>query len=325
MSGARKSLLTLASLGLSAVLLATLFLALNIRVGDISKAVSATNSLVLAGVLVLTLANQLISVLRWRLLSLRLKPDKLPPPWIAGARATMRGALVGQLLPPQLAIPAARWASFKSPDSINATFYEQLLDFLLLVAFAIAGVLLISLRPGSLMAIVILSVAAVSSVGAMPVLLRSADKAVQYLSRSKTGGKFSSKVRETLRRTARLPRNLLLIVAALSLLRLAVLCTRTIIVVATIAVLAAPSIIVLGYPLVGLAMGVPFLPSGMGVADWSLVGIIVIAGGTASAAATASLSLRVLTFGAIAVLVAIFEIVSTFMGRVGGRSEALAR
>ena len=321
MSRSRKSILTVASLGFSALLLATLFLALNIRVGDIIKAVSTTNSFVLVGVLILTLANQLISVLRWRLLSLWLKPDKLPPPWIAGARATLRGALVGQLLPPQLAIPAARWASFKSPDSINATFYEQLLDFLLLVAFAIAGVLLISLRPGSLMAIVILSVAAVSSVGAM----RSADRAVQYLSRSKTGGRFSSKVRETLRRTARLPRNLLLIVAALSLLRLAVLCIRTIIVVATIAVLAAPSIIVLGYPLVGLAMGVPFLPSGMGVADWSLVGIIVIAGGTASAAATASLSLRVLTFGAIAVLVATFEIVSTFMGRIGGRSEALAR
>ena len=62
----------------------------------------------------------------------------------------------------------------------------------------------------------------------------------------------------------------------------------------------------------------------MGIADWSLVGIIVIAGGTASAAATASLSLRVLTFAALAALATFFELMGILAGRQEERSQALA-
>ncbi|MXO51185.1 hypothetical protein GRI42_07695 [Erythrobacter gaetbuli] len=304
MSNSRRNLLAALSLAFAAALLVALFRFSGVAIADLVAALGTTPASVIAAVLALTLANQLVSVARWRVLDRFLGRSPTIVPWGVATRATLRGALAGQVLPLQFSMPLARWASVRNGQAVNATLYEQLLDLILLACAGAAAILLFAWGPGMAASLALFCAAVLVSVATMPWLLHILRAVTRTLPRSV----FIERAGQALARAASLPARTLFLLGWLSALRLAMLSLRTVLVVAAFAGGIDAALVAIGYPAVGLAMGLPFLPAGMGVADWSLAALVVFAGGTATAAATAALALRALTFASLAVLVALFEL-----------------
>ena len=296
-------------LGFAAALIVALFIATGITIADVFAIIGKTPIEVLIGVIVLTLCNQLISVFRWRLLSGWFDPATAPPGWLAATRSTLRGSFVGQFVPLQLAMPLARWASHRDATSVNATLYEQLFDFILLGTAALAAMALLYFKVDMSLAIIGLAAAVAVTVLTIPAMLQvTARLSATFVSDKQASANRANQAVAILTRASHLPMTKLFVLAALSALRLVVLSVRTVIVIAIGASTASLAMVAIGYPIVGLALGVPFLPAGLGVADWSIAGLVMIAGGSVAAGAAAAVAIRVLNIAALGLLLACAEL-----------------
>ena len=296
-------------LGFAAALIVALFIITGITIADVFAIIGKTPIEVLVGVILLTLCNQLISVFRWRLLSRWFAPGIAPPGWLAATRSTLRGSFVGQFVPLQLAMPLVRWASHRDTASVNATLYEQLFDFILLGTAALAAMALLYFKVDMSLAIIGLAAAVAVTVFTIPAMLQvTARLSAIFVSDKQATANRANHAVAILTRASHLPMTELFALAALSALRLVVLSVRTVIVIAIGASTASLAMVAIGYPIVGLALGVPFLPAGLGVADWSIAGLVLVAGGTVAAGAAAAVAIRVLNIAALGLLLACAEL-----------------
>ncbi len=300
----RRLFLLAGSLALAITLMALLFELLGITFGDLARTLNSTPAWLALAVVVISLFNQVISVVRWRALSLWLAPNAPGIGWGAALKATSWGSFLGQFLPLQFSVTLARWAAVRSGTTVGATLYEGLFDFVVLISGACAAVLLLVIGINPELAFAAFCAAIVGGCLSIRWLFRLGSVAAAIIGEWKfPGSRFFARLAGPLDHASRAPANLLSCMVGWSVLRLAILSLRLVLVAGAFVGALDWTTVAIGYTVVGIALAIPFLPAGLGVADWSLVGILVLAGATAPIAATAAAAFRLLNIFSLGVLV----------------------
>lgn len=308
----RRFLMLAASAGFSIFLVVLLFRVQHITVADVVNALAATPPMLLGTVLAMTLANQLAGVARWRAANAWLSPDSPHMTFIAMLEATTWGAFLGQLIPPQFSMSFARWAASRHSSAVGVTLYEGVFDFVILTSGALAALAVLVLGAGSEISLPLfvggifagcISIRWVMSAGC--VIAR------RYSATHLPGRKQAEQLSPALRRASNAPARTLAVLCAWSFVRMTLLALRMVIVAVTLIPGLHWVTVLVGYPIVGLAVSVPFLPAGLGLAEWSWTGLLSLAGATASVAALTAVVFRIINFVALCGI----TLLATMLGR----------
>jgi hypothetical protein len=276
-------------------LIALLFGLLGVTVGDFVRTLARTPAWLLAAVLAITFANQAISVVRWRAASRWLNPKAELVGWGPGLEATAWGSFIGQFLPLQLSMTMARWARSRNRTTVGATLYEQLFDLVVLLSAGGAATVMLAIRGSPEVALAALSLAIVAGCLGVRWLLAGGSLLASSVTLSHiAGASHVAHLIDPLRQASRAPARLLALMAGFAVLRLAILSLRVVLVASVFAGATDWVTTLIGYPIVGLALGVPFVPAGLGIADWSLTGVLILAGAAVPAAALTAAAVRVI-------------------------------
>jgi uncharacterized membrane protein YbhN (UPF0104 family) len=289
---------------LAVILVVLLFWQFDLSLSDLGHSLASVPTWAFGAVFGLTLINQCIGVIRWQRVTASLFPDAAGPAFLPALTATSWGSFFGQVLPVQLAMTAARWVLVKRSGAVGSTLFEQLMDLVVLSAASAAAVLVLMLGAPAYVGVLTLLVLIGCAVVGLPLALTLVASLITNATRSITPiSAKGRKVSAVLTAMAELPRGLIHWLLAWSTARLTVLALRMVIVVAVLIPAMDQGLVALGYPIVGLALGIPITPAGLGVADWTWTGLLVLAGAGAAAAALAALVARCLNFLSLLVIV----------------------
>lgn len=301
---ARRTCLAFAGLAAGMALVALLFARFSLTPSDIANGLAAIPAEVFIAVTALTLANQVIGVIRWQMVNAALFPKERKPGFVLSLAATSWGSFLGQLLPLQIAMAAARWLMVRGRGAVGSTVFEQLVDLVILVAGA--GSALLVLIAGIPMSVGVALFAAAILIGtrSMRLVFAMGAKTLSGLGHRRARHReWSQRWANSLAQASTVPARLMNAMIALSLIRLVVLMARMVMVALVLAGPINPLILAIGYPVIGLSLGVPFAPAGLGIADWTWTGLLVLSGAAASLAALTALVARCLNFASLLVIV----------------------
>jgi uncharacterized membrane protein YbhN (UPF0104 family) len=107
---------------------------------------------------------------------------------------------------------------------------------------------------------------------------------------------------EALERAGRAPAGVMAGLVGLSAARLVVVTLRAVAVALVFVPEVSPVLVAAAYPAAGLVQALPFTPAGLGLAEWSWTGLLVLAGAMAPAAAMAALAFRAVNVIALTLL-----------------------
>ncbi len=312
-----------AGIVLAVLLVALLFWQFDLSLSDLGHSLASVPVWAFGAVFGLTLINQVIGVIRWQRVTVSLFPDAARPAFLPALTATSWGSFLGQVLPVQLAMTAARWVLIKRSGAVGSTLFEQLMDLVVLSAASAAAVLVLMLGAPAFVGVLTLLVLIGCAVLGLPLALMLVAGLIANATRptppiSAQGQKVSA----VLIAMAELPRGLIHWLLAWSTARLAVLALRMVIMVAVLIPAMDLGLVALGYPIVGLAIGIPITPAGLGTADWTWTALLVLAGTGAAAAALAALVARCLNFLALLMIVIVLTIAG-LITRSEPRDESL--
>lgn len=294
MSGISHPLSILSWIASALALLVLLFHLLGVTLSELGAALSALPGWAFAAVIAITLANQLVGVARWRTAINWFTPLIPRPSFREMFETTVWGSFLGQVLPPQVSMPLTRWAVSRNSWVVGTTLYEQLFDLVVLLAGS-AGALLVfafALPSGIAFAVFLLTLLA----GCLAIRIVFHGLLALALVYGESGLPMASLAKRAINplEQARLaPASVLATLSAWSILRLGLLALRVVIVAAILLPGVNLSVVAAGYPVAGLAMALPIMPAGLGLAEWSWTGLLVLAGATGSASATAAISFRI--------------------------------
>lgn len=314
---------------LAASLIAGLIAYSDARLSDIKRAILATPIWLVGAIVALTAINQWLGVKRWQVANRWFAQGEQPTTTFKMFEATTWGALLGQFLPPQISMTSARWIATRKNSSIGVTLYEQLFDIVILGAGGLAAIalLLSSASPVTAFAVFIAIVAA----GCLSIrfAFRIGHRiAVSYANSELPLNRLAARVAKPLDQASEAPAKILVNLTMLSTLRMALLAVRLIIIAAIFLPGVEMLLIAIGYPVVGIASAVPFLPGGLGLAEWSLTGLLVYSGShSAAAAAITAIMVRLIVLASLVVLtVALVPLsrISTSANRDSERSSVQA-
>jgi uncharacterized membrane protein YbhN (UPF0104 family) len=291
---------------LSIALLALLVLKLGISLDDLAVAVRSTPAWLIATILASTFLIQVITSYRWKIAIDWLSPGASHIRFLDLLKATTWGTVLGQVLPLQVSLSLGRWWSVRDGRGrwvVGTTLYEQMFDLVVLCAGAIGAVLAISLAASPMLTLAVFTVALAGGSLAVRHLFALGHWIALRLGRGGgIGAKIAGKVTGPLAAAKDAPTQVLFLLSAASVGKLLLLVLRPVAVAAVLAPAARSWTVAVGYPLVGLAVANPLMPGGLGVAEWSWTGLLVLAGSAASAAGVAALVLRVLNVAALGIV-----------------------
>ncbi len=268
---------------------------------DFMAALSRSPWQLYAAITIILILNNLVGVFKWRAAIRWLDPAAAMPPVIASFEAAIFGALFGLLMLPQVTSAAARWLVLKRNGgrgslAVSTTFYEQVCDLFMLTTAGIAGfvILLFALGPmvGGLLAVAAFAAALI----AMGPIFAAGAVVFAGIRRPFPAGRIAGgldTVAEVLRRLAAAPWRASLTMMSYSALRLALQIGHGLVIALVFTPTAAPTLVAAGVPAGVFAAALPISPSGLGIADWTWGGMLVLAGATPIAAAVATLASRV--------------------------------
>ena len=292
------------SLPLAAGLIAALIVYSGVRPEDIGRAIWSVPLWLFAAVIALTAANQWLSVLRWRAANRWFQPDTHSMPAIQMFEATTWGAMIGQFLPPQISMTSARWIATRQSSSVGVTLYEQLFDMVILGAGGMAALaLLASSYSGGTALAIFLAIIALGCLSIRLVFALGGHMSARYAQTGFFLHGLAGRLADPLKQASQAPARVLIELCVLTIIRVALLGMRLIV----IALLFAPGLdalgIAIGYPIVSLASAVPFLPGGLGLTEWAQTGLLIYAGAESTAlAALIAIMVRLIVVAALAVL-----------------------
>lgn len=214
--------------------------------------------------------------------------------------ATAIGALAGQVMPIQIATPAARAWIARRHDiplgrALGTSLMEQAFEVLVLAGVALIGAALVLGATGAVAAAAL----GLTAAGGLLLLRGPLGRAIRAI-RPGPGpvGAAVSALARGLAEAADLSRRVFLALIGLSFARYALLAGMNVAILGVLAPQASPVALFAAYPLVLFLMSLPFFPGGLGVAELTWAGVLVAQGETAAAAAEAALALRiVMLFG----------------------------
>jgi hypothetical protein len=268
---------------------------------DFMAALSHSPWQLYAAVTVILILNNLVGVFKWRAAIRWLDPAAAMPPLIASFEASIVGALFGLLMLPQVTTAAARWLVLKRNGgrgslAVSTTFYEQACDIFMLTTAGLAGLVILIFTPGPTVGGLLVVAAFATALIAMAPIFAAGAAVFAGIRRlfppGRIAGGFGT-IAEVLRRLAAAPWRPSLTMMSYSALRLVLQIGHGLAIAFAFAPTAAPALVAAGVPAAILAAALPISPSGLGVADWTWGGMLVLAGATTVAAAIATLASRI--------------------------------
>ena len=283
--------------GTAILLVALLFHLLRITPADVGRMVKTTPAWLLLVVSALTLSNLIAGVARWEAAKAWLSPNSPPVPFWALVEATTWGALLGQIVPPQLSMSAARWAAVRNSSVVGITLYEGLFDLLVLGSGALAGAAILELHMGGTASLGIFALA--SLVGCLSIrraMTVGNFLCGHYAATGTAGAALAGRLAVAFERASDAPAATLAVLSGWSFLRLVILSVRAFLIASAFLPHFDGVTILIGYPLVGLIKGLPLFPAGLGISEWTWTGLLVLAGAAAPAAALTAVTIRLVGF-----------------------------
>ena len=302
-------------LGLSIIF--AIFWALGISLQEF-RDVLARMPLWLYAVLALTNGGTVLAgSIKWQTVVSSLSKGTGRVPLFSAVLATSVGVFVGQILPIQLATAASRAMIGKreriSPlFSLGATAYEQVLDLIVLGAFALVCA-------GSAIFRVHWTLAIIVSILLTAVLVASVTFAISLAQRfvalaaGRIPGRLTNLVRalETaLQMSQRLQRRTVIWITALSVARYVLMLIGTMLIVGTLIPTSDPLQVFLIFPIVQLTTSLPITPAGLGVAEITWMGLFTAAGVGVKEAAIAAAAIRIANLFGFAIFFSILGLLS---------------
>jgi len=220
---------------------------------------------------------------------------------MASFEAAIFGGLFGLLLLPQVTSTAARWLVLKRNGgrgslAVSTTFYERVCDMFMLTTAGIAGLVILLFGLGPMIGGLLVMAAFAAALIAMGPIFAAGAALFEGIRRLVPPGRIAGgfgTVAEVLRRLAAAPWRASLAMMNYSAVRLALQISHGLAIAFVFAPAAAPTLVAAGVPAGVLAAAIPISPSGLGVADWTWSGMLVLAGATPVAAAITALASRV--------------------------------
>ena len=294
---------------LSLSLVALLFIKLDISLGDIGLAFRRTPPWLFALIILLTLSIQALASYRWQVAIEWLSPHASRIGFLDLLKATTFGTALGQVLPLQVSLSLGRWWSTREMRGkwiVGTTLYEQLFDLVVLCAGGIGAlfVLFFTTSPTTSIAAFVIAVAG-GSLGVRYLFSIGHMLAARLARSNGLGSRLGARIAGPLETARKAPTRVLFLLSATSIAKLFLLVLRTVFVAAIFAPDARLWTVAAGYPLVGLAIANPVMPGGLGVAEWSWTGLLVLAGSAASIAGVAAILLRILNLTALGIILVV--------------------
>jgi hypothetical protein len=269
---------------------------------DFMEALSHSPWQLYAAVTIILILNNLVGALKWRAAIRWLDPAAAMPPMIASFEASIFGSLFGLLLLPQVTSAAARWLVLKRNGgrgslAVSTTFYEQVCDMFMLTTAGIAGlvILLFAVGPmiGGLLVVAAFSIAliAMGPIFAVGAALFAGIR--RFVPPGRIAGGFGT-FAEVLRRLAAAPWRASLTMISYSALRLVLQTAHGVAVAVVFAPFASSLMVAAGIPPALLVGAIPLSPGGLGIAEWTWSGMLLVAGATPATAAITSLASRIM-------------------------------
>ena len=282
-------------------LVALLFRMLGVTPWDVGRMIGATPPWLFVAVFAITLTNLVIGVARWQTAKAWLSPASPPVAFGTLLGATTWGALLGQVTPPQLSMSVARWIAVRNRASVGVTLYEGLFDLVALGSGAIAGIAILELNLGSSVSVVLFILASLAGCLSVRKAMSAGHLLCRHFSRVGSRGMvLAATLADAFERASRAPLKTLMILSAWSFARVMLLSVRALLVATAFLDHFNGVTVLIGYPVIGLIKGLPVLPAGLGIAEWTWTGLLVLAGAAAPAAAITAVALRVVNLAALA-------------------------
>lgn len=296
-----RTLMSILMAGAGVGLIYALFRTFGAAASDFMQELSQAPWQLHAAVTTIVILNNLVGVLKWRAAIRWLDPATAMPPMVASFEASIFGSLFGLLLLPQVTAAATRWLVLKRNGgrgslAVSTTFYEQVCDIFMLTTAGLAGLVILILAPGPMIGGLLVVAAFATALIAMRPIFAAGAAVFAGIRRLLAPGRIaagSGTVAEVLRRLAAAPWRASLAMMSYSALRLVLQIGHGLAIVFVFAPTASPTLVAAGVPAAVLAAALPISPSGLGVADWTWGGLLVLAGATPVAAAIATLASRV--------------------------------
>jgi hypothetical protein len=300
----RRILLLAGSTGLAVALIALLFRSMRVGLDDLFVTLGTMPGWLLAAVCLLTFANLMAAVARWYTAAAWLSPTAPKIGYLAMLEATAWGAFLGQLIPPQFSMSISRWAAARNGAAVGVTLYEGLFDFVILGSGAVAALAALGFQTTNGASMLLFGLAILLGCISIRWMMAAGCKLAALLAATHLpGARLAAVLAVPLDRASQAPAGTLAALLAWSFFRMVLLSLRTVL----IACILLPGIewgtVAIGYPIVGLAISVPFLPAGLGLVEWTWTGLLVSAGALAPAAAIAAVSIRLVNLAALAIVV----------------------
>lgn len=277
---------------------------------DFMEALSRSPWQLYAVVTIILMLNTMVGVLKWRVAIRWLDPAGAMPPMIASFEAAIFAALFGLLLFPQVTNVAARWVVLKRSGgrgslAVSTTFYEQVCDVFMLTTAGIAGLIILLFGLGPITGGFLAAAAFAAALAAMRPIFAVGAALFAGIGRLVPAGRVAGgfgTCAEVLRRLAAAPWRVSFTMMSYSALRLVLQVTHGLAVAFVFAPTAVPMLVAAGVPAALLAATLPISPNGLGVADWTWGGLLVLAGATSIAAAVTTLASRIAYMTSLAVV-----------------------
>lgn len=296
-----RTLLSILMAGAGLGLIYALFRVFGATGADFMGALSRAPWQLYAAVTIILVLNNLVGVLKWRAAIRWLDPAAAMPPMLASFEAAVFGSLFGLLLLPQVTSAAARWLVLKRHGgrgslAVSTTFYEEVCGLFVLATAGIAGLVMLVVAPTPLVAGLLAVAAFLTALVAMGPIFAFGALLFSGIQRLVPPGRIAGGLglfTEVLRRLAAAPWRASLTMMTYSAARLVLQVSHGLAIAFVFAPTAMPMLVAAGVPVGVLAGMVPISPSGLGVAEWTWSGLLVLAGATPIAAAISSLASRV--------------------------------
>ena len=294
-------LMTILMAGAGLGLIYALFRTFGATGADFMEALSRSPWQLYAVVTIILILNNLVGVLKWRAAIRWLDPAAAMPPMMASFEAAIFSGLFGLLLLPQVTNVAARWVVLKRNGgrgslAVSTTFYEQVCDVFMLTTAGLAGLVILLFALGPIVGGALVTTAFATALIAMGPIFGAGAALFAGIRRLLPLGRIASAfgtVVEVLRRLAAAPWRASLTMMSYSAVRLVLQVAHGLAVAFVFAPTAVPMLVAAGVPATLLAAALPISPNGLGVADWTWSGMLVLAGATSTAAAITTLASRV--------------------------------
>ncbi len=120
---------------------------------------------------------------------------------------------------------------------------------------------------------------------------------------------MAARLSMALHRASKAPAATLLVLSGWSFLRLVLLSVRGFLIAIAFLQNINGVTVLVGYPVIGLTKGLPGLPGGLGLSEWTWTGLLVLAGAAAPAAALTAITIRIVNFaGLVTIMLALLPI-----------------